>query len=280
MRACNDQRRRYQGRTVTKTYSPVAGALFFALLVSGSFRAEPPVQVRVDPPSLQIGFLYKGAAIRVEGLIPTGSQPVVVIRGTTAEEVFHTKSRVGPLWISSGKAHIGGAPWAFLLFAPGEVERLVQDGELERYGLSFNALQHSMEVRQEGRPLPNAVVREHFIRLKANQGLYRVHNAPFEFVERTPELRQVGLKVDWPRTLPAGRYVVQLFACKDGHVVGQAATEVQLAQVGFVAWLGKLSRERPSFYGVLAIVLALAGGLTIDFLATRIFGRGRARAGH
>lgn len=245
------------------------------MLLSAAFAAasRPPAEVHVNPSRLNIDFWYGGATLVIQGCVPARAEPILVIRGSEAEEVFNTKSRVGPLWISSGKLHVSGVPAVFFVLSRSGLERLLIPEELSVHRLSFEALKRSLRYRLEGPPLADEIIREHFVQMKEAQGLYRVYRFPIHVERSGEDSAAFWLEFPWPKTVPVGQYRVQLLSCENGRVTAEAETVLELQRVGFVAWLGSLAQSSSILYGLLAVFLAMGSGLTIDFLISRIFGR-------
>jgi hypothetical protein len=61
--------------------------------------------------------------------------------------------------------------------------------------------------------------------------------------------------------------------CRDGKVVNKADLDLAVVEVGFPALVARLATERASLYGIISVIIAMAAGFGIDFIASRIFKR-------
>jgi hypothetical protein len=80
------------------------------------------------------------------------------------------------------------------------------------------------------------------------------------------------LEIDWPKLATPGSYQVEVYACRDGRIIGQSGAALQLVEVGFPAFMAKAAREHPYGYGILAVILAVIAGFGIDALAVLLGG--------
>jgi hypothetical protein len=49
--------------------------------------------------------------------------------------------------------------------------------------------------------------------------------------------------------------------------------DLAVVEVGFPALVARLATERASLYGIISVIIAMAAGFGIDFIASRIFKR-------
>lgn len=237
---------------------------------------EPkPISISLSPDEVQIDMSYGGARVRAEGQASAGSKVVVVVRGPDREETFNRKVRMGPIWVSSGKVHVSRAPTLFLAFSPEPLDRFLGPGVIQEHELSEAALMDRIEIDGGREGADSSVLREHYLALKRGRGTYRTVTGGVEIEETDRPQAAYSVNFDWPKTAPPEEYQVTAYECRGGEVVNQASTALRLVKVGVPADIYALAMQRPSIYGVIAIVLAMGAGLGMDFLAQRISGRRR-----
>ena len=115
-----------------------------------------------------------------------------------------------------------------------------------------------------------------FLRLKEQEGAYREQSGHVNLVP-VGSGTQYALDFDWPKKLPPGSYRVAVYACCGGKVVAQSAASLQLVEVGFPAYITKLASDKPWFYGIGAVVVAVLAGFLTDLLASTLRRKRRAR---
>ena len=63
-----------------------------------------------------------------------------------------------------------------------------------------------------------------------------------------------------PANLTEGDYVTRIFLTREGRVVSQYETVIDVRKVGLERWLYTLSREKPLWYGLMSLAIAIAAG--------------------
>jgi hypothetical protein len=69
-----------------------------------------------------------------------------------------------------------------------------------------------------------------------------------------------------PAKIPPGHYQVRLSVIKDGTVVEQKNEKLEVIMVGFPALLATLAYDHGAFYGIVAVLIAIATGFIMGFL--------------
>ena len=63
-----------------------------------------------------------------------------------------------------------------------------------------------------------------------------------------------------PANLTEGEYRTRIFLTREGKVLNQFETSIDVHKVGLERFLFKLSRENPLLYGLLSIAIAILAG--------------------
>jgi Putative transmembrane protein (Alph_Pro_TM) len=70
----------------------------------------------------------------------------------------------------------------------------------------------------------------------------------------------------WPYQAAPGDYLVTVYAVKNGKVVEQAESKVNVEQVGTVKTLATMAKNSAAFYGILSIGIALGAGFGVSLV--------------
>jgi uncharacterized protein (TIGR02186 family) len=241
--------------------------------------AVPRTTLKLSPDTIQMDTFYNGAPIRMEGDVPAGSHVVVIVRGESKDEVFNKKGRIGPIWINVDKIHVTGTPSLFLRFTSEEMHGFLDRKTIDAYELDELSVKERMHIRtNKGEPGPEyrELIENSYLDLKKKDLTYRrvanrVHIVPDGATEH------YTVAFNWPKTAPPGRYQIEVYACRDRAIIGQAATTLRLVEVGFPAFMVSLAHQHPWEYGLLAVFAAVCAGFGIDAVASRLRRPARAR---
>jgi hypothetical protein len=67
-------------------------------------------------------------------------------------------------------------------------------------------------------------------------------------------------RIELPAALTEGDYETRIFLTRDGKVVSEYTTSIDVRKVGLERWLFSLSREEPVYYGIMSLAIAIAAG--------------------
>jgi hypothetical protein len=230
-----------------------------------------PLEVR--PSLIEIGLLYRVPPIQVAGQAPPGSQVLVAVRGEDKEETYNKKVQAGPIWISSGKVHISGAPSLFLLFSSAPIDSPEAQQALATEALTPAAIRQHIHVDAGAETVDEDALRASFLAMKLKNGFYQVHNGGVSLERAVDGGAPFSLRFEWPGKASPGTYTVTAYAWHQDGIRPIASRQLHVAEAGFAAFITRAATERPAYYGVAAIILAMLAGFGIDFLAARLFGR-------
>jgi hypothetical protein len=243
----------------------------------GLLTASAQDTLQVSPHRIELGTLYDGATVEIKGEAGPGSDIAIIIRGPETEETFNKKVQAGPIWISSGKVHITGAPILFLSYRTAPVRSVLDDDVVDRNHIDLEAIRDHMEVDAEGDPVDARAMRENYIELKREVDIYAVYDSGIEFDKATGGT--FSLTLDWPRRAPPEEYSVTAYEIRDGSIVNRSESTIELVKVGLPADLARFSTEKAAQYGALSVLIAACAGFGINFLVSRLVG-GRRHVGH
>ncbi len=245
-----------------------AAAILAASAPSAAVEGPAGPSITLTPSRIEMGLFYGGSQVRIQGVAEAGVKVVVLVRGPDTVENFKRKTRAGPIWINSGNVSISGVPSLFLRFSSEPLGNFLGRETIERYQLDRTAIRRQMRI--EPKAMDREVIRNDYLALSAEEGTYQTF--PNAVRMGTPGTTGVPYQVEfaWPRKAPPNNYEVSVYAVRDGQVVGTTVAPLEVVKIGFPAALAALATEHGSFYGILAVLVAVTAGFGIDFLATRL----------
>ncbi|MCB1348698.1 MAG: TIGR02186 family protein, partial [Maritimibacter sp.] len=87
-------------------------------------------------------------------------------------------------------------------------------------------------------------------------GLYKIDEGTVNIHDRT----LFDTRIQLPANLTEGSYRTRIFLTRDGEVVSDYTTEIDVAKVGLERWLYNLAHEQALIYGLMSLAIAIAAG--------------------
>ena len=97
---------------------------------------------------------------------------------------------------------------------------------------------------------------EALIRIRTENGLYALLESAVEVQEQTLFRASISL----PANLTEGDYLTRIFLARDGEVVAQYETEIDVRKVGLERYLFTLAHQQPLIYGLMSLAIAILAG--------------------
>ncbi len=212
-------------------------------------------ELKVVPSDLHIGTFYSGARITISGQVSAGQDVIIEIIGPKTDQVFDVKGRVGPFWMTCDRAEVNQAPCIYsLLLAPGDDLRR----QAETLGFGPEKLRSSMRILPGKQTAAN--VFQMFLKLKKSEKLYTVKNNATTYGNASNGIKSFNTRFRFPRSTPAGNYIIRATAVAGGEKVGQQAIVFPVDEVGFVHFIDDLATEKRLLYGIMAVIVAIFAG--------------------
>ncbi|EKO39819.1 MAG: putative transmembrane protein [Solidesulfovibrio magneticus str. Maddingley MBC34] len=236
--------------------------LVFLLLVAAPAGVwASGLEFSVAPGAIDIGSTYNGTSLAIDGRVPEGSQVVARVVGAPQNLALKQKGKVfGLLWMNMNTLHFSGVPSVCLIDASAPLQTLGAAGA----GLGLTGLTDKIGIEPSN--ADRSVLLPEFLRLKGHEGLYRETAGGVTLGQVQDGRQAFSLRLPIPSRLSPGSYAVEVYAVKDGAVVAQASRTVEARLTGAPAFLANLAFNHAAWYGVLASVIAILGGLAIGLV--------------
>ncbi len=285
------------------------------LLSSAPAGAEPDgmqAALHVAPASVEVGMLFRGATVHVEGIAPPGRRLALVCVGEHGKVQLKRKGKVwNALWMNVGSIAFDHVPSLLHAYADdgAAVNRDALPGDL-RLGLGAEGVE-SHVVPASADETTHRLFRE-FVRLKIQERLYsfgRLHaerlgagggnagqpggvSGPAPVVPASAGGESVSVRsaagaaaelalpmrvsADFalPAGIPPGDYEIRLIGYRDGTAELLASQTLTARRVGLALLISSFAEHHGLLYGVFSVLLAVAAG----FLTGMVFAS--AKKGH
>jgi hypothetical protein len=233
----------------------------FVLLRTAPARAAKPGELAIQPEVLNIGTFYAGGRVAISGEVPQGQDVIVEITGPAANSQFDVKGRVGPFWMTCGKAELDGAPALYVLLLPGDQHWQEEAASL---GLGLENLEKGMSIQSEGKSSGDLF--DMFLDLKESEDLYVEEQNAVTYAPAENGQRRFTAVCRFPRSTATGEYSIKATVVADGAKITEMSRSFTVDEVGFIRVVDDLATNRRLAYGILAVVIALFTGAVMGVL--------------
>lgn len=244
---------------------------FLLLCLCATHAAAEDLVSGLSQDQIQITSNYAGTEIVVFGAIESPqigatAEPrdvVIVVRGPDTDFVVRRKARIAGIWINRDKMNLYGMPAYYYAASTRPIAKIASTDTSAQYQLGLANLMPKGESTHS--PRKAEPFRLAAIRAREAQKLYAEVPAGVEFLGYS----LFRVRVPVPASVPRGEYTVQVYLFRDGTVVSAQTTPFFVEQIGLERRLFNYAHERPFWYGLLTVAMAMALGWGSSFLFRR-----------
>jgi uncharacterized protein (TIGR02186 family) len=194
-------------------------------------------------------------AIKRETAIPDVPLDVIItVSGPSRPATVRRKERVLGIWVNTDSVDLDAAPTFYAVATSGPLDAVLSDTEDLRHRVSIPRAIRSVGAASMAADAENFT--EALIRIRKRQDAYQLLENRVAFDEQTLFRTAISM----PANLTEGDYLTRIFLTREGRVVSQFETVIDVRKVGVERWLFTLSREQPLLYGLMSLAIAIAAG--------------------
>ncbi len=235
-------------------------ALLLICLAALPLRAEEVV-LGLSSDKVRITATFEGSEILVFGAVkreaPIPEEPldvIVAIAGPSKPLTVRRKERVLGIWANTDAVEIDSAPSFYAVATTGPLDEVLSRVEDLRHKVSI-----TRAIRSVGAPagIEDAqAFTDALIRIREDAGAYQLLEGDVVLDEQT----LFRTAIELPANLTEGDYQTRIFLTRNGEVISQFETSIDVRKVGLERWLYTLSRQQPMLYGLMSLAIAIAAG--------------------
>jgi uncharacterized protein (TIGR02186 family) len=242
--------------------------LFASLLLSLGLTAAAEeqrpevVQSDISMREISIQSNFTGVEIVLFGSIDFSKAPapdekpydvIMVVRGPDRPLVVRRKERIAGLWMNGDSKTFSAVPDFYAVLASRPFRAIASEETLKPLGIGFANLDYGKTVEGD----TDDEFRANLIRLQQERSLFQESDHAIGFIGRS----LFRGSVDLPVNVPIGRYTTQVFLFRDGKLLSQSQSSLQVHKVGLERVVYMLAYRYPLTYGLLAVLIAMSAGL-------------------
>lgn len=235
-------------------------ALCLLCLTSLPLRAEEVV-LGLSTDKVAITTSFNGSEILIFGAVkreePIKEEPleiVITVAGPSHPVLVRRKAHRYGIWINTDAVTVDSAPSFYAVATTGPLKQVLSDTEDLRHKISIKRA-----IRSVGAPANitnSARFTEALIRIREERELYQELEGKVALDQQT----LFRTAIDMPANLTEGDYSTRIFLTRNGQVVSQYETTINVRKEGLERWLYVLSRQHAVVYGLLSLAIAILAG--------------------
>jgi len=200
-------------------------------------------------------ILIFGAVKRESAIPETPLHVVITVAGPSHPVVVRRKDKwLGLIWVNKASVDVDSAPSFYAIATSGPMREVLSDTEDLRRKISIDNA-----IRSVGAPAEvgnSADFTEALIRIRRKAGLYQLLEGQVALDQQT----LFRTAIEMPSDLTEGAYTTRIFLTRDGQIISDYETSIDVRKVGLERWLFTLSRQNPMAYGLMSLAIAIAAG--------------------
>ena len=245
--------------------------LILLFLISTSSALAESVVIGMDKEKVAITAKFDGSQILLFGAVkrdkpaPIGDiQIIVSIAGPSEPISVHKKSKVFGIWMNTDTVEVDSAPSFYAVATSTDFSSTINDTDDLRYKVSIPRAIRSVSASLD--VLDTASFSDAVIRIRSEKGLYQLLENTVDIDEQT----LFRTSIHMPGDISDGDYTARILLTRNGNVIDEFSTIIDVRKVGLERFLFNLSRENPLLYGLMSIAIAIFAGWAASLLF-RIF---------
>lgn len=233
--------------------------LIWALLASPLHAEEIIAGVSQNRVAITVNF--DGSEIMVFGAVardapaPKGKlEAIITITGPSGPVTVQKKARSFGFWLPAEAVEIDAAPAFYAIATTAPLREILSETDDLRYRISIGQAIRSVGVVHQAQDTP--AFTEALIRLRRQNGAYQMQDGGVTLDRET----LIRADVQLPANLTEGLFKVRIFLLREGHVIAQEESTIDVHKYGIERFLHSMAMDQPLLYGILSLVLAIAAG--------------------
>ncbi len=206
---------------------------------------------------------FSGTEILLFGSAEEDGHVLVAISGPKEEIVVRKKRRIGGIWINRESIVFRGVPSFYAVNTSVPLVEMASRETLKELGILPANLPYSVEGE-----FSQAEQHDFFAGLIRNKEvvlLYRVTEGTISYVRKG--LFRTTFR--FPANAPTGTYTANIHFFRNGELLETQSSPLFINKSGIERIVFELAHQQPAIYGIVAILLAVAGG----WIAAAVFRR-------
>ena len=235
-----------------------AASLIGLLAAPAGQAAQLAADLSRDTVAITTGFI--GDNVIFFGAADGPGHIVIVVEGPPKDTIVRRKSRVSGIWINRHSVTFANAPSFYAVAASGPLDKIVSPRSAQKFRIGAENLELLPIQTEKARVSEGEAsrFREALIRNQRRAGLFRPIVA--KVVLPASGVRLFRAEIFFPSNVPTGAYRVRFLLLQDGFVIQRFERKLLVSKAGLSARVFRFAHQNSIWYGIVAIILAVAAG--------------------
>jgi uncharacterized protein (TIGR02186 family) len=187
--------------------------------------------------------------------MPDGELGVIVtIAGPSVPVTVRRKERRFGIWVNTEGVEIEAAPSYYAVATSANFDDVLSIRENLRYRVSVPSMIEAISA--PATVIDASTYVQALMRIREDADSYLLLEGAVVIDDDTLFRTRIQL----PSALTEGAYATRIYLTRDGEVVSEYETAIDVRKVGLERWLFTLSREQPVLYGLMSLAIAIFAG--------------------
>ena len=194
-------------------------------------------------------------AVRREAARPPGALGVIIaVEGPSEPVTVRRKDKRVGIWVNTEALKVDLAPTFYAVTTSAPLPEVLSETENLRYRISIPSVIRAVGVADTVGNVDAFL--DALIRVRTKNDLYQLNEGAVRITGET----LFDTSIELPSNLTQGAYRTRIFLTRDGVVVDEYETQIEVSKVGLEKFLYNLAHEKPLIYGLLSLAIAIAAG--------------------
>ena len=218
---------------------------------------------------ISINATFHGSKIFIFGAIkrdryvkPVPSDIIIEIIGPKQQIELRKKKKIFGIWVNGQSIEVSPIPSFYTIFQTRPLKEILSESEKKRLNVGIETI-----ARADSNKSVQLKNIQAIIRIKNVNGSYILKQQPIILNHDTLFSTEITL----PSNLLEGDYQTRIHLVQDKIIKDSNESKIQVRKIGLERWLYHFAHQKPFFYGVFSIFLALLSG----WVASELFRLGR-----
>ena len=236
----------------------ITTSLFILLFSASLGHAQNRLVADLDQKEVQITTGFNGAELLLFGALDRASVDdiAIIVTGPSKNIAVRRKSNVAGIWLNTENAEVVGLPSFYHILTTKPLDVISSENTLKINRLGFDHIPFRLAVGSSIDDAPEAEWKEALVRNMKKTGLWSNRSGEVDVISDV--LFRADIQI--PANIMPGNYDVRILHFRDGAVVEENASTIKVVKSGLSAEIYRIAHEYAAFYGIFAIIFAVASG--------------------